>query len=25
VAMLFWGLAAWFSLFVLRLVFRPAG
>ncbi len=25
VAMLFWGLAAWFSLFVLRLLFRPAG
>ena len=25
VAMLFWGVAAWFSLFVLRLVFRPAG
>ncbi len=25
VAMLFWGLAAWFSLFVLRLIFRPAG
>ena len=25
VAMLFWGLAAWFALFVLRLVFRPAG
>jgi hypothetical protein len=24
-AMLFWGLLAWFSLFVLRLVFRPAG
>lgn len=25
VAMLFWGLAAWFSLFVLRLIFKPAG
>lgn len=25
VAMLFWGLAAWFSLFVLRLIFRPVG
>ena len=25
VAMLFWGVAAWFSLFVLRLIFRPAG
>lgn len=25
VAMLFWGIAAWFSLFVLRLIFRPAG
>jgi hypothetical protein len=25
VAMLFWGLVAWFSLFVLRLIFRPAG
>ena len=24
-AMLFWGLAAWFSIFVLRLIFRPAG
>jgi hypothetical protein len=24
-AMLFWGLAAWFSLFVLRLIFKPAG
>ncbi|RKY16571.1 MAG: hypothetical protein DRQ55_17710 [Planctomycetota bacterium] len=24
VAMLFWGVAAWFSLFVLRLIFRPA-
>jgi hypothetical protein len=24
VAMLFWGAAAWFSLFVLRLIFRPA-
>ena len=24
-AMLFWALVAWFSLFVLRLVFRPAG
>ncbi len=23
-AMLFWGLAAWFSLFVLRLILRPA-
>ncbi len=22
-AMLLWGLAAWFSLFVLRLIFRP--
>jgi hypothetical protein len=25
VAMFFWGLAAWFALFVLRLIFRPAG
>jgi len=25
VAMLFWGLVAWFVLFVLRLIFRPAG
>lgn len=25
VAMLFWGLAAWFALFVLRLIFKPAG
>ena len=25
VAMLLWGLIAWFSLFVLRLIFRPAG
>jgi len=25
VAMLFWGVTAWFSLFVLRLIFRPAG
>jgi hypothetical protein len=24
-AMLFWGLVAWFSIFVLRLIFRPAG
>jgi len=24
-AMLFWGVAAWFSLFVLRLIIRPAG
>jgi hypothetical protein len=24
-AMLFWGLVAWFSLFVLRLIFRPGG
>ncbi len=24
-AMFFWGIAAWFSLFVLRLIFRPAG
>ena len=24
-AMLLWGLIAWFSLFVLRLIFRPAG
>ena len=24
-AMLFWGLVAWFSLHVLRLIFRPAG
>ena len=25
VAMVFWALAAWFTLFVLRLIFRPAG
>jgi len=25
VAMLFWGLVAWFSLFVLKLLLRPAG
>ena len=25
VAMVFWGVVAWFSLFVLRLIFRPAG
>ena len=25
VAMVAWALAAWFVLFVLRLVFRPAG
>lgn len=25
VAMIFWGVTAWFSLFVLRLIFRPAG
>ena len=25
VAMIFWGVTAWFSLFVLRLTFRPAG
>ena len=25
VAMLFWALVAWFSLFVLRLIFRPGG
>jgi hypothetical protein len=25
VAMVAWGLAAWFTLFVLRLIFRPAG
>lgn len=25
VAMVAWGLAAWFALFVLRLIFRPAG
>jgi hypothetical protein len=25
VSMLFWGLAAMFVLFVLRLIFRPAG
>jgi hypothetical protein len=25
VAMLFWAIAAWFGLFVLRLIFRPAG
>lgn len=24
-AMLFWAIAAWFTLFVLRLIFRPAG
>jgi hypothetical protein len=24
-AMLLWGLIAWFTLFVLRLIFRPAG
>jgi hypothetical protein len=24
-AMLLWGLIAWFSIFVLRLIFRPAG
>ena len=24
-AMFFWGLAAWFCIFVLRLLFRPAG
>lgn len=24
-AMLFWGLVAWFGLFVLRLIFRPGG
>jgi len=24
-AMVFWGLVAWFGLFVLRLIFRPAG
>ena len=24
-AMLFWGVTAWFGLFVLRLMFRPAG
>ena len=24
-AMLLWGLFAWFGLFVLRLIFRPAG
>ena len=24
-AMLFWGVAAWFALFVLRVIFRPAG
>lgn len=24
-AMLFWGVVAWFALFVLRLIFRPAG
>jgi hypothetical protein len=24
-AMIFWGLVAWFSLFVLRLIFKPAG
>ena len=25
VAMLFWAVVAWFALFVLRLIFRPAG
>ena len=25
VAMLFWGLVAWFGLFVLKLLLRPAG
>ena len=25
IAMLFWGVTAWFALFVLRLIFRPAG
>jgi hypothetical protein len=25
VAMLFWGVVAWFGLFVLRLIFRPVG
>jgi hypothetical protein len=25
VAMMFWAVAAWFVLFVLRLIFRPAG
>ena len=25
VAMLFWGVTAWFALFVLRLIFRPGG
>ncbi len=25
VAMLFWAVTAWFALFVLRLIFRPAG
>ena len=24
-AMILWGLIAWFALFVLRLIFRPAG
>ena len=24
-AVFFWAIAAWFSLFVLRLIFRPAG
>jgi hypothetical protein len=25
VAMIFWGVVAWFGLFVLRLIFRPVG
>lgn len=25
VAMFFWAIASWFALFVLRLIFRPAG
>ena len=25
VAMVFWAIAAWFVLFVLRMIFRPAG
>ena len=25
VAMLFWGVTAWFALFVLRQIFRPGG
>ena len=25
VAMVAWALAAWFALFVLRLIFKPAG